>query len=620
MNTIQKQLLELVAADVAELSKQAKEGICKETDNILQTHIKLYKIIKEGEFASNDIVFINQTEKEIVTPIYIDPINTSKDNVELSTELFDYARGFEQGKIYKKFFNDLKNDNTILDNLFIKWLEDNSFPSTKNSIPNADDKCRLLLKSWDNVQNLSEKQLDVIKTEVVVSEEKNDELLLEGFSHIQRLIKSFNKKANKNNRLALEYALEILEIKDTLELTRDQKRNIDSDITRIKRFVADKTTIEIEGPSYTSQIIENQLPKFTPKKVEGTFVLKTIGGVVDDIFIHENVVRKLRLATGDWVSLVEIEDCKKDFKFDVTIKTKKSKNIDDNIESFEDAIVERLEGALVITKRASGQTLAEYCGIENFVYKISKTDELLLGLSEGDVVNIRWYKDDFPGSIQIAWKYPTEQVVKPTIEKKVLANTDVKEVDEDQEDTSNSHSFDLEGKSVLVLGYERKHADWKAFIEANNGVFDAYIKNGPKRSELKHRVAKADIVVIAENLVNHATYYVGKALCKDLDTPLISFKGQGNNGLIKALESYYMGESEDQSMDFKYLVNDENSLKTSILAFEEMERKRQKDILAIQMALAIVDGFERISLSNSAAKKYKKPIKRVNAFLKALDN
>jgi hypothetical protein len=161
-----------------------------------------------------------------------------------------------------------------------------------------------------------------------------------------------------------------------------------------------------------------------------------------------------------------------------------------------------------------------------------------LQLVSGDLVKVRIPMDyDFEVPAQIAWKYQDHK----EIEKR--ANKRKRKKQEEKKDAEKKQfSFDLNGKTILIIGGSQIFPRYKTIIENSNGTLLNYNNKGPNEYQLGALVAKSDIVLIQSILCSHSQFNMGRDLAKDNDKPFEVLRKLGNGHLEQWLKTIFERE------------------------------------------------------------------------------
>ncbi|WP_127848352.1 hypothetical protein [Lacticaseibacillus hulanensis] len=120
----------------------------------------------------------------------------------------------------------------------------------------------------------------------------------------------------------------------------------------------------------------------------------------------------------------------------------------------------------------------------------------------GDVCDIAWYKNSGMQSAHITWVHrnlvPIEQKAAPAPAAEHKKTTPV---DPDKPKTATNLDFDLDGKRVLIIGFEQSLKDLRPIVLAHNGL--CTISEEMKSHKLRNKVMGADIVVPVISQAHH---------------------------------------------------------------------------------------------------------------------
>lgn len=105
-----------------------------------------------------------------------------------------------------------------------------------------------------------------------------------------------------------------------------------------------------------------------------------------------------------------------------------------------------------------------------------------------------------------------------------------------EEITTPTVTKPFEGKNILIIGGQPFWARWKTFLKKQGCQFVGFDAKAPNKSVLRSAVRSADYVLVAQNMVSHASYNLGKDLCKETGTPFSLFKNFGNKSMFRELK------------------------------------------------------------------------------------
>jgi len=552
MNNVKESMLSLIAKDMKNFAMNIEKGNFENYYEISKTHSKLIAIMEKAVFASGMVEeTYNEESYVIAQPVVKETNQVNEENTVLNNEV------------------SIQNVDALVGELF-------NFTNKKNGgIVNEFKKFRQQMIEQPETMFLNWMQ------------EKA----------------KFNSKDVPMNTYA--QALSAWLNKDKVEVESTVV------IPVLEEKLVEEKVLDVH-PIFVKEEDKKIKKTKKPMVIEGVFKLQNTGGILNGIAIPEAIVRKRKLNEGDLIRLVEDLKIKDDFKFGVQLVQGNYEQVDSKVQSFDFGIVEKCnETKLCVIRNVNDVYLSDVSGRENYVYEIPYDIIIDQALSEGDIVDIRWFKNAFPSSIMLTYKHEIDQEEKKTIMGKML-ESQAKIAKEKDEENSNSHKIDLEGKNILVVGYEGKECDWKKIIEANNGVFDFY--NVKKNSSnLDSLINKSDIVLLAENKTSHRGFWDSKELAKELNKPYLKFNSVGNNALIIRLESYLEQPETDDSV----VIDTQYDLDVKLAYFKKNCNKPSEQNDMYEYAIAISNALvPDVLLSKSKLSKYKKDKNRVEKFLK----
>jgi hypothetical protein len=255
---------------------------------------------------------------------------------------------------------------------------------------------------------------------------------------------------------------------------------------------------------------------------------KLIGAIAGNRFFTEASVRDLDLADGDTVRLQN-----DDFGdgTGVTIVDRNRSTDDSRIERIRGAVIERDDKLpsgfqFVANKDVHGDVLMRTRDNVPFTFLIKQIDVARLALRAGDIVDLAWYRTDGPQQATVSWVYKDKQGLKP--KQKHLAKPKKKAAikeqaaDAEPETTAKTYAsrirFDLGGRNVLVVGNVTSQQDIDLVVAAHDGG-ETTATAATKGSQLKHKLARADVAILITDEVHHVTTNTSVKIAKSLKVP-----------------------------------------------------------------------------------------------------
>ena len=110
-------------------------------------------------------------------------------------------------------------------------------------------------------------------------------------------------------------------------------------------------------------------------------------------------------------------------------------------------------------------------------------------------------------------------------------------------------TFDLQSRSIGIIGGDTFFAAWRPFIEENNGIPN-FLDNGNQKlrgltQQVKKTIDTSDIVLICQNMINHATAIKSRQYAKVHNVPCESFVGFSANQIFKMIDIIDTRHSND---------------------------------------------------------------------------
>lgn len=257
---------------------------------------------------------------------------------------------------------------------------------------------------------------------------------------------------------------------------------------------------------------------------------KLIGAIAGNHFFTEAAVRELDLADGDTVRVREDLAGTED---EVTIIDRNRSTAAPRIEQIRFAMIQRDESLpadynFKAEKDLHGDVLMRTDEGLPFTFLIKPTDAARLGLKDGDLVDLSWYRTDGPQLATVTWVYKDKKGLKPL--QKHLAKPKKKQekaaagADDTAADVVTAKTydpqldFDLDGKSVLLIGNVASATGLGAVVAAHNGG-EVTATDSQKGGQLKHKLSRAGVAVLITDEVHHITTNTSIKIAKKLKVP-----------------------------------------------------------------------------------------------------
>ncbi len=255
---------------------------------------------------------------------------------------------------------------------------------------------------------------------------------------------------------------------------------------------------------------------------------KLIGAIAGNHFFTEAAVRELDLADGDTVRVREDLAGTED---EVTIIERNRSTAAPRIEQIRFAMIKRDDSLpadynFKAEEDLHGDVLMRTDEGLPFTFLIKPTDAARLGLKDGDLVDLSWYRTDGPQLATVTWVYKDKKGLKPL--QKHLAKPKKKQEKAATHDTAEAVVtaktydpqlvFDLEGKSVLLIGNVASATGLTAVVEAHNGG-TVTATDSQKGGQLKHKLSRAGVAVLITDEVHHITTNTSIKIAKKLKVP-----------------------------------------------------------------------------------------------------
>jgi hypothetical protein len=202
----------------------------------------------------------------------------------------------------------------------------------------------------------------------------------------------------------------------------------------------------------------------------------------------------------------------------------------------------------------------EYQG-EPIRFELTQSDLDYVKTQIGDVVDLAWYANRGPKSARISWVH---YELKPLVPKKTPAPAPVKEKKDEEAEERPKHptniEFDLDGRRVLLIGFEDSLNGLRTIIEAHNGQYQC--SEALKSSKLRMRVQGADIVIPVIAQAHHINTNTSLALAKLLKKKYAVAEGSSPLAVERAIYRalHHLPAFESRGADIDYPLTEDTEI------------------------------------------------------------
>lgn len=267
------------------------------------------------------------------------------------------------------------------------------------------------------------------------------------------------------------------------------------------------------------------------------FERKLKGGFVDEIngWVPEKIVRELELRHGDLVYAYEIplpenQDSPPHYSFEVAERRHQPEppnRVQLNLCRVKD---DRLLDRFVVEETVNG-ALLKY-NDSPMMFSLDPEDVRAFNLEDGDIIDIAYYKgkEDKP---KVLWKHITfnKPSTAPTVAER-QRNYEKKVAPKEKKE----YGKELEGNTVLMIGFEPGKTTFGAEIENRGGTF-IWSSGKEGRDRLESMVTKADCVIMMQNYMSHNASITANDIAKEHKIPCVAVTGFGRTSFVQ--EVYY---------------------------------------------------------------------------------
>lgn len=338
-------------------------------------------------------------------------------------------------------------------------------------------------------------------------------------------------------RILNEAKEDIRELVDRLDFT-----NIGSTAEKVVKYfsvlsnVSELPTIENVIPAESkSEEVEEEviIVDDTIKDKAYPFERKLKGGFVDEIngWVPEKIVRELELRHGDLVYAYEIplpenQDSPPHYSFEVAERRHQPEppnRVQLNLCRVKD---DRLLDRFVVEETVNGALLKH--NDAPMMFSLDPEDVRVFGLADGDIVDIAYYKgkEDKP---KVLWKHITYN--KPGTTQTIAErqrNYEKKVASKEKKE----YGKELEGSTVLMIGFEPGKTTFGAEIENRGGTF-IWSSGRDGRDRLEAMILKADCIIMMQNYMSHNASITAVEIAKQHNVPCASLTGFGRTSFVQ---------------------------------------------------------------------------------------
>ncbi|WP_103108468.1 DUF2325 domain-containing protein [Brevibacillus reuszeri] len=304
---------------------------------------------------------------------------------------------------------------------------------------------------------------------------------------------------------------------------------ISDDITPEK---SEKSTItETEPIESVVPIPEIISSNSSPDIVEGFLIRAIRGGYAEGKYVSEKLFRKLNLEHRDFV---RIKDDESGFFVEV-IKKGPGLQREDRVE-FKYCMVEEENGRLFVRYQAQGSDqkklpFGEITLVDENVRLAGYAYKNKIPIAVEDLIDIAYLSGE-PHNKQVIWKYNTHEERHITPQNSSFYKKTIDSQPTDDQPLSEVYP-EINGKSVLVIGGDDRHADYRYKIEECGGIFIGLF-GGSTPEKIKTYVNKANVVVIVCSAIRTHTDENAAQICKSITVPFTRVHNDGVASILRA--------------------------------------------------------------------------------------
>lgn len=268
------------------------------------------------------------------------------------------------------------------------------------------------------------------------------------------------------------------------------------------------------------------------RKVRGGIVL----GLDNGYLIPEKMVQDMGVEHGDKLQISGMRDTGEKMMYWFNIIEKVAKPVPNRIE-YKFCPVEKDFGELIVKKSYQSNIRVDDTP---FTFIINQQDVITFGLSEGDVIDVAFYKDYPTTSMKVVNKHQAEELIDSSETLNGTNNENTKKRVNIQSNENKEKKFHVEEKifkdrKVLVIGGFKRKADYQEALEGLGAEFEA-ASGDEQKVRLEAMITKAEVVALTIGECSHdaSTYTVN--ICKKKGIPFSSTNRNGVQSVVMCVE------------------------------------------------------------------------------------
>ncbi len=254
-----------------------------------------------------------------------------------------------------------------------------------------------------------------------------------------------------------------------------------------------------------------------------------------DAFVPEKKIRELDLHTGDMLYAEKIEPepgYTGPVQYEYTLAQRRDKDYPENRVQIEKCIVKLDESIsrFYVDKDINGNSVS-LPDVPGAIYlPESDTDDMKMQVD--DVVDIA-YDSNNPNYLRVVWRYNITDVysAQPT-QSQLMLNARVTKTEKSQK----VYEATLNGKLILMIGYEPGKPQIREEVERRKGIFE-WAEGREEDKRLYSMIAKADAVIFMLEFMKHVGSIKGIEYCKNLGVPYDTMHNFGRTEFIRKAET-----------------------------------------------------------------------------------
>ncbi|MEC0709709.1 DUF2325 domain-containing protein [Bacillus haynesii] len=317
-------------------------------------------------------------------------------------------------------------------------------------------------------------------------------------------------------------------------LTLDNADEIESELLTYFRFLKILNELKVSHTNVSeteSKDVSADNPsedKSKDSKIGYVFERRLKGGFLNEknVYVPENIIRKQGFENGDLISAADIGN--DNYYFELVEKASEPKPT--NRVQLNYCILSKQDSMLVASEYFDENWEIKHIKYNDAPHAFLITEDAIFkeDLEEGSIVDIAYYSDNVD-AFRVIWKHNTDEIKHET----PLPSSHYKTK---YPKTDTVKTNELEGKTVLLLGGEKRTAEFERAIQNNGGdLIHAYGNVDTKR--LESMVKSCDMLITMKLNINHPKARKAKEFAKKYEKPFREMDSRSISDFLQKAKS-----------------------------------------------------------------------------------